>query len=166
MKTIKTRKLKQNSPVRLSLTVQYAVKDEQLTRSRLRRWVHKALDHAIAEPSAMAHITLRLVDASESQALNSAYRSKNRPTNVLTFSYHDPETSSEWVADIVICTDVLKQEAREQEKTYLDHAAHLVVHGTLHALGHDHIEATEAAAMEALEREILAGFSIADPYNT
>jgi len=165
MKTRTTHKPKQKRAVRLALTVQYAVNDERLTRARLRRWVQKTLDRAIDEPAANVQITLRLVDTTESQALNSAYRSKNKPTNVLTFSYDDPAIANEWVADVVICTDVLEQEALEQNKAYLDHAAHLVVHGTLHALGHDHIQAADAAEMEALEREILAGFSIADPYN-
>lgn len=169
MKTTTPPKPKPNGPVRLALTVQYAVKDEQLSRWRLRRWVQKTLDWVTVEPrepSATAQITLRLVNAAESQTLNNAYRSKNKATNVLTFAYHDPAIGGEWAADVVICTDVLKQEAREQGKAYLDHAAHLVVHGTLHALGYDHIKASDATEMEALERAILAQFSVADPYRT
>lgn len=109
-------------------------------------------------------MTLRLVDSSESQQLNSAYRAKDKPTNVLTFVYNDPATPHKLAADIVICTPVLKTEALDQGKTYLNHATHLVVHGTLHALGYDHIEAGDATVMEALERKILTTFSIADPY--
>lgn len=152
--------------LKLSLVVQYVIDDDQLVRSRLRRWVHKTLNLAAPESVSTAQITLRLVDLAESQQLNSTYRTKDKPTNVLTFAYNDPSTPDNLIADIVICTPVLKKEAIEQGKTYLNHATHLVIHGTLHALGYDHINTRDAEVMEAIETEILATFSIADPYST
>lgn len=67
-------------------------------------------------------------------------------------------------ADIVLCTDVLEREAKEQGKSLEAHAAHLVVHGTLHAQGYDHLDDEEAEEMETLEKLILAKLGIANPY--
>jgi probable rRNA maturation factor len=151
---------------KLSLSVQYAdsrLKDI-LPRWRLRRWVQSALEMP-------AQITLRFVDATEGQELNSTYRGKDYATNVLTFPYEDDftpdgsqNTQQTAYADIVLCTDVLEKEAAEQEKTVIEHAAHLVVHGTLHAQGYDHIDNTEAEEMEALETKILGRLGFKDPY--
>lgn len=149
----------------LSLSVQYAdprLKDI-LTRPLLRRWTSAALQMP-------AKLTLRFVDAEEGLALNRDYRGKDYATNVLTFPYDDMEEPGEKTtektacADIVLCTDVLEREAREQEKTLKAHAAHLVIHGVLHAQGYDHIDNGEAEEMEALETQILAKLGYPDPY--
>ncbi len=159
---------------KLSLSVQYPDSrlKETLPRWRLRRWVQSALQMP-------AVITLRFVDAEEGLALNSAYRGKDYATNVLTFPYEDAldfmpvsdgmessagKTGSTACADIVLCTDVLLREAKEQHKTLIEHAAHLVIHGILHAQGYDHIQNDEAETMEALETEILAKLGFDDPY--
>jgi len=82
---------------------------------------------------------------------------------VLTFEYGvDPEGTAR--GDIVVCVPVLVREAREQKKAFLDHAAHLTIHGVLHALGYDHIKVRDARRMEALETAILARIGISDPY--
>lgn len=151
---------------RLSLAVQYGAPAATLTRSRLRRWAQKALDTAITHDDLdvpAAQLTVRVVDADEGRTLNREFRERDYATNVLTFAYG---TSPDGIvsADIVLCLDVLTREAEEQHKTLLDHAAHLLVHGVLHALGYDHHTSSEAEAMEALETRILAGFRIADPY--
>jgi len=153
----------------LSLAVQYGIEDKQLPRWRLRRWVTVALEGAVAHTDTFApknvQLTIRLVGAREGKMLNRTYRHKDYATNVLTFQYDSvPDGQSSLLADIVICTPVLKREAREQGKPYLHHAAHLVVHGTLHALGHDHLNARDADAMESLEKEILARLRIPNPY--
>ena len=112
-------------------------------------------------------LTVRLVGKAEGQTLNRTYRHKDYATNVLTFHYDAlAEQTGLVMADIVICTPVLKEQAKSQGKPYLHHAAHLVVHGTLHALGYDHIKTREAHAMEALETQILARWGISDPYAT
>ncbi len=152
-----------NNP--LSLSVQFADRrlSERLTRATLRRWVQAA-------QLAPAELTLRFVDAEEGRALNRDYRGKDYATNVLTFAYSedsaDGTSEDDGIvrADIVLCTDVLLKEAAEQGLTPEQHAAHLVVHGVLHAQGYDHEEDDEAAEMEQLETEILARLGIADPY--
>lgn len=110
-------------------------------------------------------VAIRVVDDAESQALNLSWRGKDKPTNVLSFPGERLPGADEFVlGDIVICAGVVRSEAAEQRKTESDHWAHMVVHGILHLRGYDHIEDGEAEEMEALEREILANFSISDPY--
>ena len=150
-----------------TLAVQYAVEAPALPRWRLRRWVGRALAFALAPPEPRAGspvaLTLRIVDTEEGRALNAAWRGRDTATNVLTFEY-GADPSGLIMGDIVLCLPVLEREAAEQGKALTNHAAHLVTHGVLHALGHDHIETDEAERMEALETRILAAQGIADPY--
>lgn len=125
-----------------------------LPRHRVMRWLRAALEGP-------AEITVRIVDAEEGQALNREYRQRDYATNVLTFDYqHEPLV----VADLVLCAPVVEREAAEMGLPVADHYAHLLVHGALHAQGHDHEEDDEAEAMEAREREILKGLGLHDPY--
>lgn len=110
---------------------------------------------------------MRVVDETESARLNERYRGKPGPTNVLAFPAGDipggaPEPPP--LGDIVICAGVVAREALEQGKASEAHWAHMVVHGCLHLIGHDHLTADEAGVMESAERELLAGLGIADPY--
>ena len=127
-------------------------------------------------------ITIRVVDEPESQQLNYQYRSKNSPTNVLSFPFEMPDfiglldnddqnqsasladADFNLLGDLVICAPVVAREAKEQNKPFLHHWAHMVIHGTLHLLGYDHIDDDEAEHMEALERQILQQLAIDDPY--
>ncbi len=151
----------------LSLAVQYAQTRNELPRWRLRGWVMHTLRELAQRqvpdlPSRLA-LTLRLAARDEARELNREYRGRDYATNVLTFIYDtDPEGTLH--ADAVVCVDVLEDEARDQSKSLLAHAAHLVVHATLHALGYDHEDDTEAQAMEALEVAILARLKLPDPY--
>ena len=126
----------------------------------LMRWAALALrDHPGKE------LTIRLVDAEESQSLNNDYRDKNYPTNVLSFPADlPPELNIPLLGDLVICVPVVNREAVEQGKAREAHWAHMVIHGCLHLLGHDHIDDAEADVMEHLERQLLAELDIADPY--
>jgi len=150
----------------LSLCVQYAADAPQLPRWRLRRWVQGAI--AAAKPAGVQNVTLtlRLVGQREARELNRTFRAKDYATNVLTFDYSEPACAStpQVLADIVICLPVVRQEARSMGKSFLEHAAHLVIHGTLHALGYDHIKAAQAKSLQALEVQALAGFGIENPY--
>jgi len=140
----------------LSLSLQFADKShrDSLPRHKVARWIKAALDTD-------AEIAVRIVGADEGQALNQDFRKKNYATNVLTFDYAQEPVV---MADLVICAPVIEQEAAEQGKTLEAHYAHMLVHGTLHAQGWDHIKKKEAEAMEAREREILAALGFADPY--
>jgi probable rRNA maturation factor len=129
---------------------------ETLPRPEIRRWV-KAAQFAPAE------LVIRFVDDGEGRTLNRDYRGKDYATNVLTFAYDDAEVVMDTDivrADIVLCVDVLLREAQQQAISVMQHAAHLIVHGVLHAQGYDHEADDEAAEMEALEDEILVGLGM------
>ena len=110
-------------------------------------------------------MTVRIVDEAESHELNLTYRGKDRPTNVLSFPFECPdEVVLPLLGDLVICRQVVEREASEQEKPLMAHWAHMVVHGSLHLLGYDHIEDDEAEEMESLETQIMQGLGFDDPY--
>jgi len=140
----------------LTLSLQFADKrhKDTLPRHKVARWIKAALDTD-------AEIAVRLVDAEEGQALNRDFRKKDYATNVLTFDYAQEPVA---MADLIICAPVIEQEAIEQGKSLEAHYAHMLVHGTLHAQGWDHMKKKEAEAMEAREREILAALGFDDPY--
>ena len=150
----------------LSLSVQYAVVEPRLPRWRIRAWVRRALEAAYKDLDQSfdgASLTVRLVGATEARRLNASFRNKDYATNVLTFAY-GMQTSRVLGGDIVICVPVLQREAKAQRKTFLAHAAHLTLHGTLHALGYDHVKTREAKEMESLETRVLAQMNIHNPY--
>jgi probable rRNA maturation factor len=143
---------------KLTLSVQHADPRlvDTLPRPEIRRWV-KAAQFAPAE------LVIRFVDDGEGRTLNRDYRGKDYATNVLTFAYDDAEVVMDTDivrADIVLCVDVLLREAQQQAISVMQHAAHLIVHGVLHAQGYDHEADDEAAEMEALEDEILVGLGM------
>ena len=110
---------------------------------------------------------MRVVDEPEMRALNARYRGKDYATNVLSFPAElPPGVELPLLGDIVVCAPVVAREAQEQHKRERWHWAHLMVHGTLHLLGHDHERPRQAAGMEAIERRILGALGIADPYQT
>jgi len=139
----------------LTLSIQGRSRFDGLpARGTLARWIVAALARD-------AEITLRFVGAAEGRRLNRTFRGKDHATNVLTFDYRHAPTVH---ADIVLCVPVAQREARAQGKPFREHLAHLVVHGVLHAHGHDHVATAQARRMEACEVRILAGLGIGDPY--
>jgi probable rRNA maturation factor len=113
-----------------------------------------------------AELTVRLVDEAESQELNSRYRGKDAPTNVLSFPAElPPGTGIPLLGDIVICAPLVQIEAMAQNKPVRAHWAHLVIHGVLHLIGHDHQGEQEAEAMEALEVDLLFSLGYDNPYD-
>ena len=120
---------------------------------------------AVQPESDNVEMTVRIVDEAESHDLNLIYRGKDRPTNVLSFPFECPdEVELSLLGDLVICRQVVEREAIEQEKPLMAHWAHMIVHGSLHLLGYDHIEDDEAEEMESLETEIMQSLGFADPY--
>lgn len=127
------------------------------------KWVTAAILQASSADRRQCSI--RVVGTVEGRALNRTWRDRDYATNVLSFPSAAPtDAPQEWLGDIVLCAPVIAREARTQRKRTRDHYAHMTVHGVLHLLGFDHERATDARAMERLERRILADLGIADPY--
>lgn len=131
------------------------------TTAQFQQW----LDAAVLPFQAEAEVTIRIVDSAESQQLNSQYRAKDKPTNVLSFPFQcPPGIELPLLGDLVICAAVVAEEASEQGKALEAHWAHMVIHGCLHLLGFDHINDDDAAEMEAEEIKILQQLGITNPY--
>jgi probable rRNA maturation factor len=145
----------------VAITVQFASRVRGLpTAAQVRRWARAAG----AAAAIGAQFIFRLVNAAEGRRLNRDFRNRDYATNVLTFSYAGDGLGEARGADIVLCAQVVAREAREQGKPLPAHYAHLVVHGTLHALGHDHQKPVPAKRMETLELAILHRLGFANPY--
>jgi probable rRNA maturation factor len=123
-------------------------------RATLARWITAALDRD-------GEIVVRFVDAREARRLNRHFRGKDHAADVLTFPYSRAPSVR---ADIVICPTVVGRAARSLRRPLRDRLAHLVVHATLHAQGHDHVRPAAARKMEAREIEVLARLGFDDPY--
>jgi probable rRNA maturation factor len=171
--------------LKLAVTVQMASSRRGVPHARnLNRWAQAACVAYLARskkenlPRADKEIelTIRVVGAAESRRLNRTWRSKDKPTNVLSFPAATlspgatgepprfPAKEFSELGDLAICAPVVAREAREQGKTLQAHWAHMVVHGVLHLLGYDHETDRDAEVMEARETKILAQFGYHDPY--
>ena len=126
-----------------------------------------------ADAAPLVEIAVRLTDDIEVQALNRDFRGKDKPTNVLSFpqvqddlleSLANSDDGEILLGDIVLARETCLREAEEKGISVADHATHLIVHGTLHLVGYDHMDDASAAAMEALEVKALASLGIANPY--
>ncbi|WP_392343399.1 rRNA maturation RNase YbeY [Pseudoalteromonas prydzensis] len=124
-------------------------------------WANKALSQYRDE----SELSIVIAGEEQSQQLNNDYRGKNKPTNVLSFEFEAPAgIELPLVGDLVICPAIVLAESIEQEKSFHDHFAHMVIHGCLHLLGFDHIKDEDAKEMESIEKQLLAELGIADPY--
>lgn len=151
--------------MKVHVDIQSASTEPAPEEDDIRRWISAALHQASAS-TGPAEVCLRIVDEAEMAQLNHSYRGKAGPTNVLSFPADlPPELQLPLLGDIVICAPVVLREAREQGKSASAHWAHMLVHGSLHLLGHDHIEAAEAAVMETLETRILGELGFPCPYS-
>lgn len=136
------------------------------TRAQMKTWISTALRKAPESKSMTStEICLRIVNSTESAKLNEVYRHKKGPTNVLSFPDTPiPGIKSDYLGDLVICAKLVEEEALHLKIKPRDHWAHLVIHGTLHLLGYDHMKDKEAKKMESLEIAILNEFNIKNPY--
>ena len=147
---------------RLELDVSYASRSPWAPSARLlSKWAEAAL-----APRAGPHVlSVRIVGKARSRSLNSHYRHKHKPTNVLSFTGAGmaPDGRS-FLGELVICAPLVALEARAQGKTLRAHWAHLTIHGVLHLLGFDHERAAQAKKMAAREIQILDRLGFSDPY--
>ena len=145
----------------LELDLQVAVDAGNLpSREQMQDWIN-----ATVEQDKDVELTVRIVDEQEMTQLNSTYRHKPSVTNVLSFPFEaDVPMDVTLLGDLVVCAPVVEREAREQGKAVEAHWAHLLVHGTLHLLGFDHISEDDAIIMESREIQILHKLGYANPY--
>ena len=114
-----------------------------------------------------SEITIRLTDDKEMRALNKKWRKKNSLTNVLAFPNNtklDSHEQSKYIGDIILCYNVVKQEAKQRNISFSDHMIHLIVHGVFHLCGYNHIKISDEKNMIKHEKLVLNGIGIKDPY--
>lgn len=136
-------------------------------------WLNKCAAQAYEGNSEHGSAALRVVGREEAQGLNRDYREKDYATNILSFpsDFSDlpegvlDEEEAGYLGDLVVCAEVVYDESQQQQKTLINHWAHLVIHGMLHLQGYDHIEEEEAEIMESLEIKLLSEIGVPDPYN-
>jgi len=130
-------------------------------------YIKNILETTLKKFKKTAECCVRIVSNTEIITLNKRYRQKDKPTNVLSFPAELPEgleLDHELLGDIVIASNVVKQEAIEQSKSYKAHFTHMLVHGALHLLGFDHIKDQDAKIMEQQEINIMQELDFASPY--
>ncbi len=164
----------------LYLDLQLMVTSDSLPdKEKIKSWIRQALLVEQAESGLNLEtdkschdayeLTLRIVDKDEIQSLNQTYRHIDKPTNVLSFPFEIPsdipvQMPVSLLGDLIICHDVIVEEAMQQSKTLEAHWTHMVVHGVLHLKGYDHINDDQATIMESLEIKILESLHISNPY--
>lgn len=176
-----------NNEFELYLDIQNAISSDALNTSdsvpdkeKIESWIRQALlqvteseqnsDNKESKTNSEYELTIRIVDKDEIQSLNKNYRHIDKATNVLSFPYEGfpfdapVEIQLPLLGDLVICHEIVVEEAQQQNKTIEAHWAHMVIHGVLHLKGYDHIEDNEAEIMEALEVTVLKKLHISDPY--
>ena len=149
----------------LTVDVQIATEDDDHPPpAQIEQWIAATLNSQTATADT-TELTVRIVDEAEITQLNSTYRNKASATNVLSFPAELPDhIQLPLLGDLVICAAVVRREALQQNKPCQNHWAHMVIHGSLHLLGYDHIDDHDAEIMEALEINILSSLNIGNPY--
>ena len=144
------------------VVIQNIINDLNVDEDNLSKVCQEFLNENALEES---ELLIRLVSPVEIQVLNKEYRNKNRVTNVLSFQSDIPDEVEESIlGDVVICVDVVREEALFGNKKFGDHLTHMVVHGILHLIGHDHEDITSANKMESIEIDFLGKLGISNPY--
>lgn len=121
--------------------------------------IRRAARTALTASGRGGDLTILLADDARLEALNTRFRGRKKPTNVLSFPADGP-----YLGDVALAYGAVAREAAEAGKSIHDHALHLAIHGVLHLLGYDHETAGQARVMEPLEIAVLARLGIADPY--
>ena len=145
------------------VVIQNIINDTNVDEDNLSKVCQDFLNENALEQS---ELLIRLVSPVAIQVLNKEYRNKNQVTNVLSFQSDIPDEVEESIlGDVVICVDVVREEALVGDKKFADHLTHMAVHGILHLIGHDHEDITSAYKMESIEIDFLDKLGISNPYN-
>jgi probable rRNA maturation factor len=145
----------------MRVNVQIATEhDDTPDPEKITKWAKRALEGCASD----VELTVRVVGIDEGRQLNEQWRESSGATNVLAFPIDGLEMAPGLLGDVVVCAAVANTEAQQRGKTMDAHWAHLVIHGTLHLLGYDHLHAADATEMERLERLLLRDLSYPDPY--
>ena len=163
MKQAKRNNVLQRLGERLQLTLEDRSQASVLPDGKL---IRRCCQAALQADVKQAQVSILLVGSEEGRSLNNTYRGKDYATNVLSFALNEGENIADLplFGDLVLCTEVVEQEAAEQGIDLMAHYAHLLVHGMLHLQGFDHEDDDEAEIMETLETVILAKLGYPDPY--
>ena len=146
------------------VVIQNIINDTNVDEDNLSKVCQDFLNENALEQS---ELLIRLVSPVEIQVLNKEYRNKNQVTNVLSFQSEIPDEVEESIlGDVVICVDVVREEALVGDKKFADHLTHMAVHGILHLIGHDHEDITSAYKMESIEIDFLDKLGISNPYTS
>jgi probable rRNA maturation factor len=149
--------------VKLQVDIQTACSEPVPGEEDIRRWIEAALSPHRDE----AEVSVRLVGEPEMTELNTSYRQQHKSTNVLSFPADLPsDVSHPLLGDIIVCAAVVAREATEQNKPAIAHWTHMLVHGSLHLIGYDHVESEDAQVMESLETTILQSLGCPCPYDS
>lgn len=131
------------------------------SKVHFQRWIDAVLNDVTQD----SEVVIRIIDEEEMVQFNEQYRKKTDSTNILSFPFETPDNiDSHLLGDLLVCAPVVEKESKQQNKKLKHHWAHLIVHGTLHLLGYDHIDDVEAEEMETLEIKILKTIKIDNPY--
>lgn len=145
------------------LDVQYASQVMEVpSKEQFRTWLNTVL----VDQNYDVEVVIRITDEQEMSQLNHRYRQRQGTTNILSFPFEAPDqVPVDLLGDLVVCAPVVEQEAMQQGKDLNAHWAHMIIHGALHLLGYDHIEDSEAEAMENMEVDLLKSIGFPNPYD-
>jgi len=142
------------------------VLQNETNNTKFNEKIEEVIDFLLDKFNKKSEIAVAIASKDEIQEFNKDYRNKDKPTNVLSFPSGVPTEIADILGDIIICLEIVENEAKEQNKTFENHIIHMLVHGFLHLLGYDHINEQDAEKMEGLEIEILQELGIDNPYKS
>lgn len=143
--------------IKINIQINNAIKFFIPSKKQIIQWIQEILNKT-------CEITIRIVDIQEIKKINYRYRNQNKPTNILSFIYHKKYKNTYLLGDLIICSQIMTEEARTQKKTIEAHWAHIIIHGILHLIGYHHNNVKQANIMEMKEINIMKKLGYKNPY--
>lgn len=164
MKTMSKLDTEESEPPSIDIVIDHQLgtyHDYLPSTTEVTQWIQKTVDDSLPQ----AAVAVVYVDPKTIQQYNLTYRQQAKPTNILSFPAELPEAVDEpLLGDLIVCPDIVNQEAKTQQIANWAHWAHIIIHGTLHLLGYDHLTDEDALKMETEEIRLLKQFGVANPY--